>query len=376
MIQAESSAASSPPPGGAPRGGHRASGRVGAPSGSAVAVVGLFVMAALYVAHLGQALLIPLVLAAFLAVILAPAVRGLRGWLRLPQPLGAALVVLALGAALIYGVYRLSGPAAMWLETAPGSLREIEARIDTFRQTVEELSEATSRVEEMAEVEGARRPPVVEIQQQSLGEFLFAQTWRAVAGTALVLVLLYFLLASGRRFFRKLVRVIPGLRGKKRAVGIVRQIESDVSRYLLTVTLINAALGAAVGVSLALAGMPNPALWGTMAGILNFVPYLGSGVGIVIVTAVAILSFDRLSYALAVPVIYLVLTSLEGYLLTPYILGRRLMLNPVIILLGVVFWGWIWGPGGALLAVPMLVVFKVVCAHLPSLRPISEFLGA
>jgi predicted PurR-regulated permease PerM len=191
----------------------------------------------------------------------------------------------------------------------------------------------------------------------------------------MVVVLLYFLLASGDLFLRKLVRVLPHPEDKKRAVEIARRLRQDISIYLRTITLINIGLGVAEGTAMHLLGMPNPMLWGVMATVFNFVPYLGAMAGIVVIAAVATLSFETPAQYILPPIVYFLLTALEGYFITPVIVGRRLTLNPVVILMGLFLWGWIWGIPGAVLAVPMLASFKIVCDHIPPLTPVGEFLG-
>ena len=199
---------------------------------------------------------------------------------------------------------------------------------------------------------------------------LLSSTQSVLAGAVVMLILLYFLLASGDLFLRKLVRVLPKLSDKKRAIEIARQTERHVSTYLATVTLINMGLGLAVALAMKLVGMPNPVLWGVTAGLLNYIPYLGPIVTAGVLTLVAVLSFDELGRALIVPALYMVINGLEGYLVTPTLLGRRLTLNPVVIFTGLIFWGWLWGIPGALLAVPILATFKIFCDHIPPLAPI------
>jgi predicted PurR-regulated permease PerM len=143
----------------------------------------------------------------------------------------------------------------------------------------------------------------------------------------------------------------------------------------VTAAAINACLGTAGGIAFWLIGLPNPALWGMMGAVLNFIPYLGALTTITIVTLVATATFQSLGHALLAPACYLALATIEGNFVTPYIMGRRLMLNPVVIFIGVTFWGWLWGIPGALLAVPMLVMFKIFCDHSEPLAPIGEFLG-
>lgn len=176
-------------------------------------------------------------------------------------------------------------------------------------------------------------------------------------------------------FKEKLVRVMPSLEDKKQAIRIARQIERDVSGYLFTITMINAGLGVAIGLGLYVIGMPNALMWGVLAMLLNYVPYLGAACGIVAVAVAALISFDSYSQALIAPAIYVGANILESQFVTPTILGRRLTLNPVIIFISVGFWGWIWGVPGALMAVPLLIAFKVVCDHTERLAAIGEFLS-
>jgi predicted PurR-regulated permease PerM len=173
----------------------------------------------------------------------------------------------------------------------------------------------------------------------------------------------------------KLFKLLPTLSDKKRAVSIVGDIESHVSRYLVTVTLINICLGVAVGTTVGLLGLQNPVMWGAMVAVLNFVPYLGALTGIVCMTVGAVLSFDSFGYALIFPAVYLGYGILEGSFITPWVMGRSLTLNPVIILLSLTFWGWMWGIVGIILAVPILAAFKIFCAHIKPMEPIAEFLS-
>jgi predicted PurR-regulated permease PerM len=213
------------------------------------------------------------------------------------------------------------------------------------------------------------------VQQESLGEKLFSRTTEILAAGSVLLILLFFLLASGDMFLRKLIRVLPSLADKKTAVEIARQIESDISVYLATITMINGCLGLATWGAMALLGVPNPLLWGVMAWATNYIPYLGAMTMYAVLTMVGFLTFPTTGHALLVPGAFGVLNILEAYMLTPLVLGRRLTLNPVVIFLALTFWGWIWGVAGAILAVPIMVVFKIFCDHSEPLAPIGEFLG-
>ncbi len=190
-----------------------------------------------------------------------------------------------------------------------------------------------------------------------------------------MLILLFFLLASGDLFLRKLVNILPNFHDKKLAVEISREIENNISRYLVTITLINICFGAAVGTCMYLLGLPNPLLWGVMAGLLHFIPFLGSLIGISIVTMVAAVTLDSLAMIVLVPAIYLSLNLIQEYLIVPIVLGRRLLLNPVVVFLWLIFWGWLWGIPGALMAVPLLAVLKIVCDHVKQFSAVAEFIG-
>ncbi len=155
----------------------------------------------------------------------------------------------------------------------------------------------------------------------------------------------------------------------------MRQIQKDISLYLLTVTMINAGLGVAVGTAMYGLGMPNPILWGVMAGCFNFIPYLGAIASAIVLTLVASVTFDQLGHILLVPVVFIVLNELEGMIVTPAVVGKRLSLNPVAIFIWLLLWGWLWGIPGTLLAVPLLAVIKIICDNITALAPIGEFLG-
>jgi predicted PurR-regulated permease PerM len=350
-----------------PRGGFRT-----------LAITGLFVLACFYTLYFCRSLLLPLVLAALLALLLLPAVRALKR-LRIPEPLGAGMVVLALLAVVGIGIYELSAPAIAWVERAPQSLRTAEVKLREVRRSMLRLGQATEQVARIAEEAAppVRRPAVaVEVQPAStLRDRLLSGGFGLAADAVVMIILLYFLLASGDLFLRKLVRVLPRPEDKRRAVEIARHIEEDVSAYLGTVTLIHLALGAAVALVFSLLGVPNPLLWGAMVAVLNFIPYLGTTIDYVVFALVGVLTFSTLPRMLAPVGAFLVLNVLEAYLITPMILSRRLTLNPVVVFVGLTFWTWMWGIVGAILAVPITVVCKILCDHVEPLAPIGEFLG-
>jgi predicted PurR-regulated permease PerM len=338
-----------------------------------VALTGLFVLASFYTLYLARSFFLPIILALLLNFLLSPVVRLLKK-IHIPEAIGAAVVVLGLLGALGLGIYELSGPAYEWAQQAPQSFKRLEKKLADFKQPVRAMSRATATVEKITKV-GTEEPPKVEVKQESLGERLFSQTTEVLAAGSVMFILLFFLLASGDMFLRKLIRVLPRLADKKRAVDIARQIENDISVYLATITFINGCLGLATWGAMALLGVPNPLLWGVMAWATNYIPYLGAMTMYATLTMVGFLTFDTAGHALLVPGAFGVLNILEAYVLTPMVLGRRLTLNPVVIFLALTFWGWIWGVSGAILAVPIMAVFKIFCDHSEPLAPIGEFLG-
>lgn len=337
-----------------------------------VALMGLFVLAVFYTLHLAAAFFLPIVLAILLDFLLSPVVRALRR-VGLPEPAGAGLVMLGLVATLALGVYYLSGPAAGYVALAPQSIERVRGRIEGMRGSVEQVTQAAAQVEKAADVGGDA--PQVEIKGPSLTKQVFGGTTAFLSAATVVVFLTYFLLAVGDLFLQKLVAVLPQFKDKRVAVTIIRETEAQISLYLFTTTLINIGVGVVTGVVMYLLGMPNPVLWGVVAMVLNFVPYVGAVANMVLLALAALITFEDTGRALLVPGAFLALNLIESNLVTPMIYGNRMRLNTVALFIGLVFWWYIWGVPGAILAVPMMAAFKIACDHIESLSPIGEFLG-
>jgi predicted PurR-regulated permease PerM len=338
------------------------------------ASIGLLILATLYTLYFARALLLPAVLAILFSILLSPSVRALRR-IRIPEAMGALIVLLIVVATLGFAADKLSAPASEWLNKAPQSLNQIERKTKSLKIFVGEIRRLTDRMATMTRGTGESRPREVVVENVNWSSALLGQTQYLLVGSLSTIILLYFLLASGDTFLRKLLRILPRLRDKVRAVEVTREIQHEIGRYFLTVGCINAALGGITALAMWILGMPNPILWGVLVAILNFIPYVGPTVSIITLSLAALLTFDTLSQALLVPLTFVGLTLFEGQFLQPIIVGRRLALNPVVIFISFLLWGWLWGIVGMFIAVPLLVALKICCDHLAPLAPIGEFLG-
>jgi predicted PurR-regulated permease PerM len=343
---------------------------------AAASLTAISVLALCYTLYIARELLLPVVVAILLSFLLRPAVRLLRKW-HIREPFGAALVVLGGVAVLGSLIILLSGPARSWIDRAPAAMGDVERKLRKVTASFGRWEATAARVEQIATGTPARTTPAPATAAPRTP--LLRRAFGGVASVFPILVsvifLTYFLLASGDLFMRKMMRVLPRGAGRELPKKISEEVETSVSRYLRTAVLINVGLGLATWGVLQLLGMPNAGLWGTIAGLLNIVPYLGAMLTLVIVGVAAITVFDNIGQALLVPGAFLLLNILESNVVTPTLMGRQFPLNTVALFIGIMFWGYIWGIAGAILAVPMMVTLKILCDHIPALRPFGEFLG-
>ncbi len=338
-----------------------------------LAIIGTFAILCCASLYIARDLFIPLALAILIYLTLIPLVRFLsrRG---VPEVVSAIVLVAISSLGAGFALMMLSEPFMQMIGDAPRIVDDVQKKLRIVRQPVEALIEAGKQVEELARVDLG---PTVAVAAPRPGLWSWAAgtVARVVAMSSVTIVLIVFLLSSGDLFLQKFVRMMPTLTDKKKTLRIVRAIEGDVSRYLLTITAINCCLGVAIASAMAVLQMPNPVLWGVAAALLNFIPYLGAATGIVSVAAVAIVTFPTLLAAALPPLVYLGLNLIENIIVTPLVLGRRLELNAVVILISLAFWGWMWGIIGTFVAVPLLVVTKVFCDNFPGLGNFGEFLS-
>ena len=339
---------------------------------TALAVTGLFLLAVFFTLYAARGFLLPVMLAWLLSMLLKPAVKGMKR-ANIPEPLGAAVLLIGVMAVIVSGFILLSEPAANWLKKAPESLEKVEGKIRSIQNSAVPLSKAAETVQKMTEKEN--ETPKVELKRPGLLNAAWTQAKGVLVMGAEVFVLLFFLLATGDAFTLKLIQILPGLKDKKRALEIARETEKSISQYLVGMTIVNLIEGTAIETGLALIGMPNPLLWGVLAFAANYIPYLGAMIAGSIVTIVALVSFHSVGHALLAPLIYFGVNFTDNFL-SPYVLGRRLVLNPLIVFLAVMFWGWLWGIAGVLLGVPITMALKIFCENNATLAPFSEFLTA
>jgi len=338
-----------------------------------IAITGLFVLAVLYTLYFARAFLLPIVLAVLLDFLLSPIIRALKR-MRVPEPLGAALVILTLLGAVGGGAYSLAGPAREWMDKAPQSIAKVQVRLRELRRPVEQVTRTAEQVEAATDVTKRGSQEVV-VREPRLSERLSGTTQSLFTGAMEAVILLYFLLAAGDMFLQKLIKVLPQFGDKKKAVAIARETEASISTYLVTIAIVNIGLGVTVTLVMLLLKMPNAVLWGSLAALAEFIPYVGATVMLGTLAMAGLVAFPDIGHALLVPGAYLTITLIQANFISPMVLGRQLTLNPVAILVGLVFWWWLWGVGGAFIAVPLLATFKIFCDHIESLAPIGEFLG-
>jgi predicted PurR-regulated permease PerM len=325
-----------------------------------ISLTGMILLAVLYTVVLSKSLLVPLVLAGFIGLALNPIVVA-AARVRFPRWLAAVIVMVMLGVGLVSAIATLSTPALNWFHEAPTAMRAFAPKIKPMTQQIEAASRATQNL-----VGGtvARNAP------QANAGFAFT-AWDIVAGAPKVLasvltvaLLVFFFLVYGDEILRRAVEISPTFAYKRHTVSIVRSIQVEVSSYLLLTAAINVTLGLVTAGMLYLYGVPDPLLWGTVATVANFIPYVGAITTTTVLAVVGVLHFQEIGPALLPAATFAGITAIEGNLLTPMLQGRRSRLSPVAILLWLLIWGWLWGIPGALLAVPMLTCVKLITAKL------------
>jgi predicted PurR-regulated permease PerM len=335
---------------------------------------GLFGLASLAALYVASDIVLPIVLAFVLNLLLQPIVH-LAERLHLPRLLGALVAVVLVVAVLIGCGVLLTGPAADWGAKLPQALPALQQKLHFLDRPLAAIHAVLAQIQGGAE-ETAPIGAATPVRFANLFDTLFSGTRAVAAGFFTTLLVLFYLLLSGETFLRRVVEILPRFKDKRRAVEISLHIQRDISAYLVTISAINAVVGLATASVMWGFGVPDAALWGAAAFGLNFVPILGPLLGIGLFALVGALALGPRWAALGPAALYLLIHLVEGEAVTPMLLARRFTINPVAVVLGLVFWYWMWGVPGAVLAVPMLAIAKIICDDIPSLRAFGHFLEA
>ena len=333
-----------------------------------LSVVVLATLAVLAAAWAAQGLILPILLAMFFAMIGNPILRGLRR-LYVPRFVGALLVLIGGLAATAALAWQLAGPVRGWIEEAPRQLRSLTPRLEQMAKPVQSASAAAESIARVADVGPKRRVQLVEIQQGGTLQWL-AATPRVAASVLAVVLLTFFFMVYGERLQRHAIALLPDRQRKKLTVDIMTSIEREVSRYILTISVINMLLGMALAACLYGLGVrgPEALMWGTIVALLNFAPYVGAFIGAFLMLLMGFVTYDTLGMSLVPVAVYLALHTLEGQLITPIVLGRRMALSPLILIIALMVSGFLFGIIGLLLAVPLLVCAKIALVRVEGME--------
>jgi predicted PurR-regulated permease PerM len=334
---------------------------------------GLFVVALAAIAYVASEIVLPLIFAIVLNLLLQPALRILVR-LRVPRILAALLLILALFGTIVGLGTAISGPARTWAAKLPEGIPRLQERLSFMREPIDTLQQFLQQLEEFGETGQPPTNAPAATRGPTLLTKLFTGTRHFAAGFFTTVLFLFFLLVSGNIFLHRLVEILPRFRNKRQIVEISQQIEDDISAYLITITIMNAAIGFAMALVMWLTGVGDPILWGTVAFLLNYVPILGTALGVVIFLLAGLLSIDTLWLALLPAGLYVGLHLIEGETVTPMLLAKRFTLNPVLVVISLVFWFWMWGIPGGILSVPMLAITKIICDRVRPLAAFGHFL--
>jgi len=333
---------------------------------AAIFIAAITGLAALYVAH---AIVLPVLIAFVLRLLLQPIFRFCLKT-RMPRSLAAIFTIAILLLMLVIAWIPLSG-SGIWVAKLPDAVAMLADRLSLLREPIDFIQRIVRHAEEAT---GGGGDTTVAVQHFDLVGTVIEGLRAVTGGLFTTVIVLFFLLVAGDKFLRRLIELLPTFRQKRQLIEISQQIENDISAYLFTISAMNVVVGVMVAIAMFFCGMSDPLLWGVLALALNFVPILGPLVGIGIFLLVGFVSFSSDWLALLPAALYLIIHVIEGEIVTPMLLARRFTLNPVGVILSLVFWYWMWGVPGAILAVPMLAIAKIICDRIETLQPLGHML--
>jgi predicted PurR-regulated permease PerM len=323
----------------------------------------IVVLLVLYTCAAAEAVIMPVVVAVLLGLMLAPAVRLLERW-HVPRVIGALLAVIFTVAMVGAVIMVLATPAREWMARMPQAIAHFQTALHDLRKPFQVATEATRELGKLAHPDGDQAVRMVDASPGILAQALGAAPL-ALTGFIIAVFLTFLFLLHGDALLRKFVTMAPHLRAKRDLVTATRQAQHELSIYMITITLINAGLGFATALALYALKIPDPLLWGGVAAVMNFAPFIGPLLTALALAVVGFAEFTTPLSALAAPAAFLGLHLVEGQLVTPHLVGRRLALDPVMVFLALVALGWIWGVAGLLLAVPLISCAKIIAERVP-----------
>jgi predicted PurR-regulated permease PerM len=325
----------------------------------------------LYFAH---SVFIPIALALLIALVLSSPVEALHRQ-GLSRSVSATLILVTFIGLTGAAVDRLWEPAQQWLAGAPRTAKIIEQKLGPVARVLRRIDAVTDRAEHLTDAAAGASAAAKPGPSTSASEGLLLETRSALVAMLTITILTLFLLAGGPPMLARMTASLARDVHSTHILKVIEAVRSEVARYYATIAVINLGLALATGVAMMALGMPNPVLWGALAGVLNFIPYVGSAATLVVLVIVAFVSFDGAGHVLAVGATYLGLATIEGQIVQPLLVGHRLDLSPIIVFLALWFGGWFWGIAGIVLAVPSLVALKVVAEHSKHGTPMVAFLS-
>lgn len=336
----------------------------------------LTTLAIVYTLYVAQAIFKPVFMAIVLYLLLRPAVRWMARK-RIPEVAGALLCLSLLAGAVAVSVLPMIAPTRAWVADLPKNIDRVGEKLKFLKTPLSQMKDLQARITEFAAGDQGPKLFQVVVKQPELtsGSVVLSATGNMIGTIFVVLVLTFFLLTTGDDLLNNVLSILPTFREKRNTVELVAEVQRGVSSYLGTITLINVALGMVIAATMWLMGMPTPVLWGLMVTIFNYIPFIGQAVAGLILGVVALLTFDSAPFAAFVLGTFYCIVAIEGHLITPAIIGRHMSLNPIVVILFLVFGGWMWGIAGAALAVPVLAIIKIACDRFECTRPIGTLLG-
>jgi predicted PurR-regulated permease PerM len=331
----------------------------------------LFLTAALL--YVGHTAFIPVALAMLTGLILSSPVEALFR-LGLPRGLGAVLILVMALAAVAGLVALVWTPSQQWYASAPHTLNVIQRKFTPVARLMSHIEELTDRAGKVGAPTPAEPTPVA-APQESAARVLLSTVRDAAIGLATFVIITLFLLAGGPPMAARMSAAFFDHLKAHHVQGYIEKVRAEIGHFYVTTAFINLGLGIATTLVMMAWGMPTPYLWGAMAALLSFIPYAGATVMLIVVTLVAVVSFDGLGHALGVALSYLGLAVIEGQIVQPLLVGRRLDVNPLLIFLGLWFGGFFWGIAGVILATPILVALKVIAENAHDGESMMQFLG-